>query len=110
MLKVYISQSDYNFGGPQILIVEERADGSRYVAKPITLEMEPMPRGISLKPTFDLGSWELNEEFLQAFADAIQARKTPTKNDHTISGKLDATERHLEDLQILLNLKPKRTA
>ncbi len=109
MLKIYISAPDFNFGGPQILIVEQRPDGTRYVAKPVTLIMEPMPKGKSVDATFDFGSWERNEEFLQAMSDAIASRQTPTKNDHTVSGMLSATERHLEDLQILLNLKPKRT-
>lgn len=109
MLKVYISQSDFNFSGPKILIVEVRPDGTRRVAKPITFIMEPLPPGTSIEPTIDLGTYEMNEEFVQAFADAIQERKTPTKNDHAIGGKLEATERHLEDLQILLKLKPKRT-
>lgn len=109
MIKVYISSPDFNFGGPQILIVDIAPDGTRRVAKPVTLVMEPIPQGMSVKPTFDFGNWDLNEEFIQAMADAIQARRTPTKNDHTVSGMLSATERHLEDLQILLNLKPRRT-
>jgi len=112
MLKVYISHGGFDamMAGPQILIVEILPDGTRRVAQPITLAMVPMLPGRRVEPTIDLGDYELNEQFVQALADAIQERKTPTKNDHTIGGKLDATERHLEDLQILLNLKPKRTA
>lgn len=107
MLKVYISEPDFNFGGPQLLIVDILPDGTRRAAKTITFEWEPMTPGRSVSgPTIDFGNWDRNEEFVQAMADAIVNRKTPTKNDHTIGGKLEATERHLEDLQKLLKLKP----
>lgn len=109
-LKVYISQGGFDamMRGPMLLIVETLPDGTKRYAKPITLVMEPKLPGKVIEPTIDLGDYERNEEFVQALADAIAERKTPTRKDHAISGMLEATERHLEDLQVLLKLKPKR--
>ncbi len=108
MLKVYISNGngfDAMMAGPQILIVDIAPDGTKRCAQPIVLTMVPMTRNLRVEPTIDLGDFERNEELVQAFADAIHERKAPTKKDHHVSGMLEATERHLSDLQMLLKLK-----
>ena len=53
MLKVYISHGGFDamMAGPQILIVEILPDGTRRYAKPITLVMEPLTRGMRVEPT-----------------------------------------------------------
>ena len=108
MIRVYIAD-DYVWNVPKIYITQVDANGEiTHVAKPVDLVFEPYAPGTRAPdvPTLQLGSPRATEAFLQSFADALQLRKKPSPTDNRLLGQLEATERHLTDLQMLLHLKP----
>lgn len=44
---------------------------------------------------------ELTDDQLQAFADALANKGVKTRNDSIAEGKLQATEKHLEDMRLI---------
>ena len=105
MIRVHIHDS-LLFDGPQIYIAEEDENGlTTHVAQPITLTMAPHTNGIRVPPTIDLGSIRKNLALIDAFRTALEKFQTPKPSEQHIAGTLAATERHLSDLQVLLNLK-----
>lgn len=107
MIKLRILDSPF-FGGSQLYIVQEDAEGNvTHVAKPVDIVMEPYSpyQKVPSTPTLDFGSMHHNEAFLQSVADALRQRQKPSPTDNRLLGQLEATERHLNDLQMLLCLK-----
>jgi hypothetical protein len=106
MMKVHIF--DDLFGIPRIYFVVYDQDGTvTHIAKPIDLVFEPYTQATRIpdRPTIDFGSARQTEAFLQSFADALRQRQKPSPTDNRLLGQLEATERHLNDLQMLLRLK-----
>lgn len=58
-----------------------------------------MPRGAAIEPTLSL-----EEDIFRELVDAIHADFKPSEGKFT-EGKVEATERHLQDLRHLLKIK-----
>ena len=96
----------WGMGGTiRILFVDHRGAGHRrHVAKPVELEWVEQEPGTIAEPTLVLdGFWA--EEFLRAFAEALDEKGIRTDKDARIEGNLEATRYHLEDLRTLLKLR-----
>ncbi len=48
---------------------------------------------------------DMVDDFIKACANFLDQKGIKTKSEHTLEGKLGATERHLADLRQLLKLK-----
>ena len=79
MLKIKIRYSP-DYDSTDILFIEKKEDGSRYVAKPINLEFEKHEIGDFINPTLRINS-EVAPAFLKALAEALDEQGIKTEND-----------------------------
>ena len=75
-------------------------DGDRLIEQEVTAENELAPM-TTFKPLLKVHEFAFNI-FLKAFVDYASNVKMVTENENLIQGKLQATERHLEDMRELV--------
>lgn len=101
MLKVYFNFVDYS-NELQIYIIEEKPDGTRYFAKPIKpFEMKKHEEGEIEDPTMRFTD-HIASSFLDALKLEMERHGIKPDSDFKIQGKLDATEKHLDDMRRLV--------
>lgn len=83
-----------------------KVDGQTQIAKPILLEFEPIKEFEPHEATLKLNPITA-KEFLQAMSNALEEHGTPSVSASKISGKLEATEKHLEDMRKLVFMEKK---
>ncbi len=94
MIRVYLDKLDYA-QETRVVIVDERDDGKRLYAKPVTLEFADNMEGLPIEPTLKFGGRH-GQNFLQALVDAIcEAGYRPNVTERDRS-ELAATRAHLE--------------
>lgn len=99
MIQVYVRDSDYSTG-KNVWIVNKTGDKT-LVAKPFVIKFEEGDSCGCVEPTMRL-SGELGEEFLKAFAEALDRSDIKTDNDFKIKGLLEAKDAHLQDMRRLV--------
>ncbi len=107
-LKVYFDQNEYDATVKMFVVSDE--NGHRYVLEPDgdgrVRRVELIPGG-SHCPVFQVdGLWAL--EFLKAIAEGLARLNVKAPEQSFIEGKLEATERHMKDLRMLLKLEGKK--
>ena len=101
-VKVYIQHLPTGGIGIWICAISER--GQRHYMKPVAKEggyvMQAVDEGAAppVEPTLFFPD-EMANELLLGLRDELDRHTVRTKRDQYIEGKLDATERHLEDTQ-----------
>lgn len=109
MIKLKLVDS-FMFGGPLLYLVEQDEHGVvTHVGKPVDLVMEPYNPALSLshQGTFNFRTPRETEVFLQSVVDELAQRKKPSPTDNRLLGQLEATQAHLHDLRIMLDLHRK---
>lgn len=96
-------RSDWVGYGLEIIFWEER-DGKVYAVQPMEMIFKECPGGATTGPSLRIAGAYANE-FMKAFAEALDKKGVKTENDHKIAGTLEATRFHLEDMRKLLKLK-----
>jgi hypothetical protein len=97
-------QSDFATGEIGLYIAERR-DGELYIAQPIELVFEHVPRGQQSKgPTISVNHFD-SKEFFGAMQKVMSEKGIETESESMAKGKLEATVHHLEDMRTLLKLK-----
>ena len=106
MSVVVLIDRGFDFGrGSRIAICETDVTGHVVsMAKPVTLEFEPLQRGSQIVPTFSLDTFQ-GDDLLRAFAEACNKANIKPPEPHRLEGKLEAMTAHLQDLRTLLKLR-----
>lgn len=99
MIKVYIDNSPV-VASKRIFIVDED-NKRRFVAKPMKLEFVELKEDVSTEPTIDI-PYRYADGFLQALLVAIKDQGIKLPEQSFTEGKLQATEKHLEDMRTLV--------
>jgi hypothetical protein len=98
MIKIYI-HNDEVLGYTNLYIVEESKPGLRRIAKPLTLEFEPLKEAQIHSPTLVLPSE--GNSFLSELSEAlIKAGYRDNPVDNT--GEIKRLENHLSDLRSII--------
>lgn len=84
-------------GSVRFFIINRNADGSASLAKPVTLEFEPMDPHKFHEPTMSMPMM-VGQAFLKAIATEIVSKGLHPKE---VDAELRATKIHLEDLRRL---------
>jgi hypothetical protein len=115
MIKVYFQKETWACKLSVYIIDRFRSNGKSYLLHfgkfnnswDELSELEERP-----EPTFILSGMDANE-LLKSLADSISDMGVKTESDFKIQGKLEATEKHLEDMRKLVfnrkKLEPIRT-
>jgi hypothetical protein len=85
----------------KIGVFAKNGDGKRLIAKNIDLVFEPIGECEVVKPTIELSN-EFAYDFLQALTDALNNEGYVPKEKSFLEGKIEATEKHLEDMRKLV--------
>lgn len=75
-------------------------DGERLIEQEVTPENE-LAQMTTFKPLLEVNEFKFNA-FLKAFVDYASNVKMVTENENLLQGKLQATEKHLEDMRELV--------
>ena len=75
-------------------------DGERLIEQEVTPENE-LAQITTFKPLLEVNEFKFNA-FLKAFVDYASNVKMVTENENLLQGKLQATEKHLEDMRELV--------
>lgn len=102
--QVEIERQPHIGGGAYDIYVFRNTPEGDTVAAPIEFEFITVDESQRIAaPTMRLFSRDATA-FLEAFSRALQREGFETENQSFTKGKLDATERHLEDLREMLDL------
>ena len=82
------------------LSISYMEDNRIFIASPINLEFKEHKIGMRSNPTLILPSY-LAEDFLNAFAEALDDAGIKTDKDAKLAGTLEATRLHLEDMRTM---------
>ena len=98
--KIYIDNSPH-YASLGIWIQYE--EGRKiFMVKPVKMELEEVTEmGALPEPTILIPRYA-REDFLQAFAAALNEKNIKTPDEHKLQGILQATQYHLEDMRRLV--------
>jgi len=106
-MKVYLDYSNYN-RDLKLWIVDDKSERRKLLnydyknEKWISTDIEEGVLG--LEPSLNLPG-RMGEEVMQAIVEAFNERGIKPESGNKTEGKLEATEKHLEDLRMLLKLR-----
>ena len=90
-------------GDLKIAILEHEGRNTR-IAKPVLLEMEPLPEAQRIKPTIVIPR-HYAAAFMRSLTEAVDKSGMRPPAMELMRGQLEATKYHLEDLRRLLKLE-----
>jgi hypothetical protein len=98
--EVFIQNMDYGFA-IGILLTQE-INGKTYIAKPVKIEFEELnERNMRIESTMIFDK-NLAPDILTALSTALDKHGVKTDNDFKIQGLLEAKDKHLEDMRVLV--------
>lgn len=104
-MKVYLDYSDYN-RDLKLWIVDDKSERRKLLRyKDGIWHAEDIENGgVQQEPSLHLPG-RLGEEVMKAMVNAFSERGIKPESDSKLQGKLEATEKHLEDMRTLLKLR-----
>lgn len=98
------AQKNHIFNGMDFLLFEDSPSGKRYVVKPIEIKLEEVKDTDIIEPTFKINDWTARE-FIKSMAELAEELGIKTdmqiNEERKFEGKLEATEKHVEDMRKL---------